>query len=339
MPSGLEASTTTGGRNSGTTAAREGSLADVPDPTPQDRATATLEYLQRQGCCLWVGAGIDKYLTRGEAPTWSQFIGQLETTVSNPASNTASLPKRAKWFEKFEGRAELIERVKQHIVAPARDAIRQICEDAGMPAGITKVPSEFENLARLGRIANPIVNFNYTTWASALLRKPSGSMKLRAVEDDRTDSEDAVLHVPVLDVIHPHGIAGEFGDGCVITDGDYERKERLAFRVATAAAYHKPLAIVGMSLDDEYLREQLRDFRSEIGRVFWFCEGSSDASSKIEWMRSCNIEVINLETWEQFWEAVGSTLESPPAADLDRCLARIAHSVGAGQSATPGAPS
>jgi SIR2-like domain len=142
------------------------------------------------------------------------------------------------------------------------------------------------------------------------------------VED--ADRENREPDVPLLDVIHPHGIASGFGDGCVLTPGDYNRL-RLAFRVAVAAAYHKPLAIVGMNLDDQYLREQLREFRHEVGRVFWFRTAQRDAST--EFAEAHRIEVVTLSGWPQFWTAVSTTLKSPCHRDVEKCVERLARSL------------
>lgn len=271
--------------------------------------------LRTSGYALWVGAGIDVYLTRGKAPTWEGFVQKLETENPNPSSRTTDLPARVKWFERCKSRAELIERVKRYIVNPVAAAVLEIGSESRLRhrapdpwPNNADLPGEFENLARLGRLANPIVNFNYTIEASRLLREASAPMRILSMDCRDMDDSGRSREAPMLDVIHPHGVARGFGDGCMLTGGDYARQV-LAFEVAVAAAYQKPLMIVGMSLDDGYLREKLARFRSEVGEIFWF--RSDGEHGHDDWAKDNRVEIVRSFSWNDFWSAVERILPLP----------------------------
>ena len=67
---------------------------------------------------------------------------------------------------------------------------------------------------------------------------------------------------------HPHGLSTA---DCIMTEKDYENLDgTLAFELAVHTAFGNHLAIVGMSLQDEYLRKQIHKFRSQIDSITWF---------------------------------------------------------------------
>jgi hypothetical protein len=84
-----------------------------------------------------------------------------------------------------------------------------------------------------------------------------------------------------------------------MTASQYERnRESLAFRFAVHAAFGNNLAIVGMSLDDEYLREQLEEHRGGVENVYWFV---NELPTKHDDWASRNQITTVLVDWPEFW--------------------------------------
>jgi hypothetical protein len=84
----------------------------------------------------------------------------------------------------------------------------------------------------------------------------------------------------------------------------------LALQLATHAAFGLDLAIVGMSLEDAYLRTQIESFREQIQTIIWFTTAPlRDELS--EWSHRARIDVVRASSWPDFWNSVTSNLPSP----------------------------
>lgn len=86
----------------------------------------------------------------------------------------------------------------------------------------------------------------------------------------------------------------------------------LGLELAVHLAFDQSLLIVGMSLDDAYLRDQILRFRSHIRNIYWF--GAEDeAALKPEirkWVWDTDIKRIKVQdNWLDFWEASEMRLE------------------------------
>jgi hypothetical protein len=118
-------------------------------------------------------------------------------------------------------------------------------------------------------------------------------------------------------IYHPHG-AVTVGGICVMTASEYRAmRGTLALQLAVHAAFRSPLAIVGMSLDDEYLRQQLAEFRDQVDEVFWFRTMGPMASDELErWCIVNRVCVVDVKTWPAFWDQVDLVLPAPPEQGL-----------------------
>jgi hypothetical protein len=73
-------------------------------------------------------------------------------------------------------------------------------------------------------------------------------------------------------------------------------------------AFENKLAIVGMSLEDQYLREQIRSFRRQIDTIYWFTDRVSAETESWAW--SNNVTLVR-QPWPVFWDRVASILPGP----------------------------
>lgn len=98
-------------------------------------------------------------------------------------------------------------------------------------------------------------------------------------------------------VYHPHGLATT---ATVMTTTQYEdNSQTLAFGLAIHASFGNTLVIVGMSLDDEYLRCHIERFRSSIDAIYWF---NSNFSAELSaWAANHAVTCIR-SAWSDFWE-------------------------------------
>jgi hypothetical protein len=85
-----------------------------------------------------------------------------------------------------------------------------------------------------------------------------------------------------------------------MTATQYEaNSQTLAFGLAIHAAFGNTMAIVGMSLDDQYLRRQIERFRANIGPIYWFNNQFPDET--LSWTREHGITTVRSE-WSDFWQ-------------------------------------
>jgi hypothetical protein len=71
-----------------------------------------------------------------------------------------------------------------------------------------------------------------------------------------------------------------------------------------------------MSLDDAYLRDQLRAFRHQIRRNFWF-QGQAPAQPMARWAYANDISVV-VTGWPEFWATVSAEMVEPQERQLRR---------------------
>jgi hypothetical protein len=161
------------------------------------------------------------------------------------------------------------------------------------------VPEPIRSLAALGQCANPIVSFNIEPISSLLLGRPAGpvrivSYKTRGRPTQRwQEPGDRFQRL----VYHPHGLATA---DPIMTASQYEtHHETLAFQLAIHAAFGNTLAIVGMSLDDEYLRQQIENYRASLETVYWF--NSAFPARLAVWANRNSITTVKTE-WTAFWD-------------------------------------
>ncbi len=281
-----------------------------------DLATA-VDLLSRGTYCLWVGAGASIHLGGGDRSLgWASLTEALEARagVIKPDDTwNASLPERLDVCLRALGRdrfqAALREQVCKKLSGNIVEAAVRYTIDGIVPTNVVQ-------LARLGALANPIVNFNIETFSSWALGFPNGPCRVQCF---RPPTPEGRMHSSgssnenqrrfARSVYHPHGAITHSGL-CVMTSSDYRNLGgTLALELATHAAFESRLAIVGMSLDDEYLRDQLASFRNQVHQILWFTS-DEPRPDVARWAWVHDVECVR-SSWPDFWQAIDTKLPEP----------------------------
>lgn len=162
------------------------------------------------------------------------------------------------------------------------------------------IPPEVRKVAAMGQLANPIVSFNIEPFSSTLLARPAGPARIIAFIQPQTPRIEFTESAKTFQriVYHPHGLSTV---DCIMTEEEYNTLNgTLALELAAHAAFKNNLAIVGMSLQDQYLRDQISKFRNQIGSIIWF--NSNFGGLKI-WAACNTVEIVQVE-WSQFLGAL-----------------------------------
>jgi SIR2-like protein len=250
------------------------------------------------GFCLWMGAGVTVQIAGSpkHAPQWPQLTSELERLCKIGGSG-GTYPERLEACAKELGddafHAELRHRYYTQLGMVLLERARQCLDEVDF------IPHEIRQVASLGQAANPIVNFNIEPLTSILISRPAGPMRVLSYTQPhkRVLAHDEASERFRRLVYHPHGIVT---GSCVMTKSQYDALGgTLAFELAVHAAFGNILAIVGMSLDDRYLREQISAFRTDLNEIFWFNSTFNDEPA--EWARANNVDMLAVE-WPDFWK-------------------------------------
>jgi hypothetical protein len=233
-----------------------------------DRAINELKY----GYCLWVGAGVTKQLWQG-APQWDELIKNLEDLAQLPARPAGEYPDRLQRCADKLGPSVFRKQLRKIYYTDLCEALLQRTAQ-WLKAGDAP-PTELRKIAALGQLANPIV-----------IKPQTPRIEFREL----TKAFQRIVY-------HPHGLSTV---DCIMTQEEYKSLNgTLAFRLAAHAAFRNHLAIVGMSLQDKYLRDQITEFRSQIDSIIWF--NSSFSNHLALWARCTKVEMVQVQ-WSEFWE-------------------------------------
>lgn len=270
-----------------------------------------LSLLRRKGYCLWIGSGVTKHLSsihESQTPSWHELVKEMESAAElNIVESINTFPERLELVLQKLGREAFQQRLNELIVLRIANNVTAATEGQ---SDSFAAPLAARQIARLGIKANSIVNFNIETNTSLLLAS-SGPFKIKSFEPP-IDDEATGMHIESSgsngdqyqrSVYHPHGALDAHGL-CVLTKKDYElMKGTLAFQLAVHAAFRENLAIVGMSLEDEYLRDQITQFRNHINKIIWLVS-HDPPPNLIEWLEINQVTLIKLSRWDEFWAGI-----------------------------------
>ena len=255
-----------------------------------------------EGYCLWVGAGLTRQLAGGHAavPLWDEITSELESAAGVRRAGKKDFPTRLDRCLNKLGRNVFRSFLRQRYYTRLCEVILVQAELA--LEGGDGVPAHLRSIANLGQLANPIVSFNIEPLSSLLLGRAAGPVRLM-VQQPRgkpsqtwRESGEAGGRFQRL-VYHPHGLATAES---VMTATQYRtNSQTLAFGLAVHASFGNTLVIVGMSLDDAYLRRQIERFRPSIGSIYWFNSRFSRRLSS--WAAGLDINCVNAP-WDAFWQ-------------------------------------
>jgi hypothetical protein len=282
-----------------------------------------LSLIRRKGYCLWIGAGVTIHLTR-ESPesarTWEQFAERLEdiSGIKTPDLK-CSLPKRLEDVRSRLGREKFQRAVRNSLILPLANSVIFLAKQYSTPFTI---PLAAQQIACLGTSANTIVNFNIESITSLLLAYPGGPYLIKPFQPPMPGASAIHAASGAVDghhhrrsVYHPHGCIDITGL-CVLTESAYNSMNgTLALELACHAAFQEFLVIVGMSLEDKYLRDQIEKFKANIIKIIWFVCG--DPSSEIQqWAEDNGVDLIKVSSWSHFWQSVQKQLPNPDTETL-----------------------
>ena len=255
-----------------------------------------------EGYCLWVGAGLTRQLAAGHAnvPLWDEITRELESAAGIRNAGQNDFPNRLDRCMKRLGRNAFRGFLRQRYYTRLCEAILVQAQQA--LESDDYVPAHLRAIANLGQLANPIVSFNIEPLSSLLLGRSAGPIRLMVHQPRGTpvqtwrESGNAGGRFQRL-VYHPHGLATVES---VMTASQYRaNSQTLAFALAIHASFENTLVIVGMSLDDNYLRRQIERFRASIGSIYWFNSRFSRQLSS--WASKLDIHCVSAP-WDAFWQ-------------------------------------
>lgn len=258
------------------------------------RAKAKLD----DGYCLWIGAGVTKQLWHG-ALQWDELTNNIEVCAGLAEGRSSQFPERLQRCADKLGPDVFRRHLRKIYYTDLCEAmLRRAAQSMN---GEDVIPPEVCKIAALGQLANPIVSFNIEPFSSTLLARPAGPARIIPFIKPQTPRVEFTEFGKSFQriVYHPHGLSTA---DCIMTSDDYKTLDgTLAFQLAAHAAFGNNLAIVGMSLQDEYLRKQIYEFRNQIHSIFWF---NSQFGGLETWAMCNSVEMVEAE-WGDFWEHWG----------------------------------
>lgn len=277
-----------------------------------------------QDYCLWVGAGIGKHISsigKYETLTWPELVAKLEVTggLTCPEEFNGDFPARIQVALRQLGRKSFQKTVRSSVFDPIVQSILQWMSE-NLELSLSKneliIPNQIRMLAKLATKANPIVNFNVETLSSRILASFGGNYSLKAFHPPVPGASERVGWTAgggkdgaySRHVIHPHG-AVDLTGMCVVSEAEYKSLNgTLAMQVAVNSAFASNLLIIGMSLNDTYLKDQLSLFRGQIHDIFWVTNSVSDSDKYWSWKN--NIEIMTVSSFDEFWFDVVENLKT-----------------------------
>lgn len=272
--------------------------------------------LKRDTFCLWVGAGVAIQLGGVEncaGLAWQSIVEKLESAagVKCPDFET-DYPTRIEVCLRHLKRPQFQTILRETILRHLAKAIVD-----GQSVHKSQLPGQARQLAHLGAKANPIVNFNIESLTSQAIAAPGGPWRVLPFNWGEGQSGQRQAEQPGRfgrHVYHPHGVIDLTGR-CVMAASEYRSlQDTLALQLAVHMAFGLNLAIVGMSLEDLYLRDQLERFRSQINQVFLFTDSElSEGISRWAWKN--DVTVVK-SPWDEFWSMTVKEFPGPDELNL-----------------------
>ena len=278
----------------------------------QTAKTHLSEYITEYSYTLWAGAGLTKQLGSIAGTSsicdWSALVELAQKEAGLAKNIKESYPDRLQECLDVLGRERFQQLLRREILTKLCSIISSSSSDP---------PKQFQQIAQLGKLANPIINFNIEHLTSLALAMPGGPCAVRCFRRDINLQHITNICKPGKFqrlIYHPHGLINHSGL-CVMTTKEYASlKETLALRMAVHAAFDSVLFIVGMSLEDAYLRRQLELYHANIFKIVWFAVDYPERFSIPirQWVKRMTkkmklktgapgFTVVNCVTWPKFW--------------------------------------
>ena len=259
------------------------------------------------GFSLWLGAGVARAATGGKTPGWGKLVEELLAESSgNGSSAAAARNEQADFPDRLEGLSEAIGH---------RRFRRALREQLVQPVRRENMDLEvIEEMAIVGARASAIVSFNLeeATAIPFTFTRGMGASCMRVFTERvsyRANVERAPSPGPVsLPVYFPHGLLSH--GRVVLTRSEYDELQAgIAMTTAVHVALGSDLVILGMSLDDAYLRSVLMHHRRWLGEIFWIDESFKHE----EWARVAHVTMVSAPHRE-IWRGLANSFVTHDAS-------------------------
>lgn len=278
---------------------------------PADDALAEkLAALGTSGFCLWTGAGLGMQIgaVAGETiPSWEMLVEDVERECGMENAY-ADLPfaERLEIARRYFGLHEFQRELRLRCLIPTARAIIFLIEQW---IAEREVPPLLDQLTLLGSLASSVVNFNIESVSSRVIAA-AAPLRLKAFHPPVEGSSGIHRHFfsarklasgeVFLNVFHPHGAIDVSGRS-VLTSRDYNSLSgTLGLQIAIHQAFMENVLIIGMSLEDSYLREQIAQFRPQMRDVYWIRGGNGPARHSA-WAHANDITEVFIADFAEHW--------------------------------------
>lgn len=296
---------------------------------------------------LWIGAGLTIQLGRvgssGERIcNWPELVALMQSEGGMPHN------LRRPYQSRLQECLDLLKQDRfQRILR--EQILNKLCSIINSSSCLDP-PNELRQIAQLGLMANPIVNFNIEHLTSFALAMPGGPCATRCLRKDpklHYVQNFSVQGRPQRLIYHPHGLINDSGL-CVMTRNDYDLlPQTLALRMAVHAAFDSVLFIVGMSMEDAYLRRLLEKHYLDIFEIVWFAKKSDLQARPISnWAKRMSkkmkhFHVVTFVDWPDFWNFVSDNFHKVDEGALGQTWKRIrsdARNINSSRTSSPSRP-
>lgn len=271
--------------------------------------------------CVWVGAGATSQLA-SVVIDWNKLVTDAESEARITPNSGSDYPTRLDASAKILGIDRFQKIIRKSVIDPLYHSIIKSIKER-LANNDFSVPENVRQLAAIGRFANTIINFNIEILTSIIIAEPQGPYRMRfftakeqiisGKKQIRGFADSMLIY---RNVLHPHG-ALEYSGPCIITATDYsDLKANLAFQLSIHHAFDDNLIIIGMSLEDQYLRDQISNFRDYLHGIYWVNSQRALDRHK-DWIKNTRIEGIAVN-WSDFWKQLEyATLSAAKRADRE----------------------
>lgn len=243
------------------------------------------------GFTLWLGAGASVAATRATLPTWHALVADLSATPTD-----GDFPDRLERLSQELTHAEFRKQLRLRLLGSV-DVSSFDCDNLVQQAVIA---------ARAGALVS--FNIEFLSAAALCLLRGGENFLPRTLEerspfgvDVTSDTRPGIVGSPIY---FPHGLL--LKGNTVLTKSEYDR-HCASFAMATAVhlCIGADLLILGMSLDDSYLRDAILQNRRWIRDVLWI--GERDRFRHTEWARVAHVTCVdapNADVWSRLNSAI-----------------------------------
>lgn len=242
---------------------------------------AQLLATSRGGFTIWLGAGVSQAITRGKTPGWGELVRSLVPPGNSAIAVGADLPGQLEAISELIGHQRFRRALRERLMVPLSPENIDIDVCAHM--------------AVIGSRASAFVSFNLEelTAIPFVTTRGTGTYCTRVFAQQLEyehrlsgPKEPGPFTIPVY---FPHGLLSQ--GRVTLTRSEYDQLQAgVAMMTAINVALGGTLVILGMSLDDDYLRSEISRHRPWFQDIFWF----NKEFHHTEWARVAHVTTVEV---------------------------------------------